>query len=506
MPYSTQGVVLTLQTLYWIPSSAYQEPDPPPEWFPPVLGPGVWPVFFTIDGTTASVSSDQANLGKLTGTAVAYGRTGVAEISALNQRSSALVPAAIGQWSGELVPIPAPEFLGGSVAAIAGLAVLALDVSEVVAGALDAGHLALNAAIEDALNQLITELPPFDTQVTQQEINDLTSQVESRVHDAIKNHLSLWEELTESVRWNASVVVHYSQDDLPPDALDQLDINAAAGAGTVGAVGFTGAVSQARRAVGQGQLSHFSAGIRAVTGFADDTGSAADDFQHVLVGTDDGLVTEIWWQGSGGPGQGTLSTFGSPIVALAGFYSPDGFRHGIAGTADRQVTELWWAGSSPAGRGTLYTFEHSVTALAAYHSGDGYENVIVATDDGAISQLWWQGGGAVGQGQLTAGNSRVVGLGGFYGTDNAHHVVVATADGNVVQLTWQGPAPATSIYIGQVATEDWSRPAAPVATMRPMTASSTRSSPCPMAWCANSTGQPRALAPSLTTTLAVWPD
>jgi hypothetical protein len=448
MPDATQNLVLTLQTLYWVPPQPGFGPGQPNF---ELLGPGLWAAFFKIDGTTAQVLGDP-DLGKLAGTATVEGPGGVDHIGVLTKDSSVLIPPEIGQWTTQIVPIPAPDPIGPNTGGVFGAAVLALDVTEIPGEALEAGHVAFLAAMEDALNKVIVDLPPFSRQISQQELDALTQEVENKVQDAIKDHMSLWQEIFDRVRWSASTLVQHTQDDLPPNVLDQLDINKVSAAGLAGAIGFTGAASQSRRAVGQGVLAHFDSGLRAVAGFADDT------YQHALAATDDGNISEIWWQGSGGPGQGNLSHFTSPVVALAGFYSPDGFRHGIVATEDHQVTELWWQGPDPAGRGTLYTFGHSVVAVAGYHSGDGYQNVIVATDDGAISQLWWQGGGIVGQGNLTHVGGRVVGLGGYFATDAAHHVIVATDDGNLLHLTWQGPDPASVSLLAQVTSADWSRP------------------------------------------------
>lgn len=455
MPDVPQNAVITLQTLYWkpggsgVPGGGAGAGEGPPgapgaDW----LGPGVWPVFFKIDGTSAEVTDE----GKLVGTATTYGTQGKGETALLLPDQSVVIPPEIGQWSTQIVPIPLPSRLGTNVGGLAGVAVLAIDVTVLPDAAIEAGHNELNSAVQEALNEVIADLPPYQQQISPQEIAKRSQEVYQKVYNAIKHSLKPWQKVQNPVRWSASTLIYHSQDDLSPASLDQLDLEKETPAALIGTIGFTGAFSQSRRSVGQGLLGHFPSGVVAVAGFTDPA------YQQALVATGDGNVREIWWQGSASPGQGVLSHFASPVAALAGFYTPDGYDHAIVATGN-EVTELWWQGSAPAGRGTLYTFSKRVVALAGYYSADGYANVIVATADNAIAQLWWQGSGEVGQGHLAQMTSPVAGLAGYFGSDGVHHVIVATADGYIAQLTWQGSAAASPpSVLAQVSPAAWSHP------------------------------------------------
>jgi hypothetical protein len=451
MPRSTQNLVITLETLNWVPDPLRTQKDG--------FGfyPGVWPVFFKIDGSTALVSDSPDTFGNLLGTATVSGTSGTGKTSTFFELNSSVpIPQTMDQWATQIEPIPlGPNLnIGTDVAGIFGVAVIVFDPSGLEDDALLAGHAALNDGVLSALNDLIAGLPPFPQGISQAQIDALVAAVEQSVESAIEGSLDSWDQIYEEFfdsTWFKSVLVHYDQDNIPIYDLDQIEFSPAFAAGTVGVIGVNGTISQSRRSVGQGVLSHFASPVRAVAGYADDS------YQHAIVATQDGQVTEIWWQGSSGVGRGTLSNFASSIVALAAFYSPDGYQHVIVATQDGVVTELWWQGSGGVGRGELTSFSSPIIGLAGYYSGDGYHNVIVATRDGNLSQLWWQGGGTVGRGVLTSLGSRVVDLAGYYAADALHHVIVASEDGDINELTWQGSTAAVQNLLAQVEAQPWNR-------------------------------------------------
>ena len=98
MPRPTVDAVMDMETLYWIPDPLRDqdlEADV-----------DVWPVFFKIDGTTASVSDAPGSNGKLLGTATTSGTTGVGAAGRLKVGGSVAIPPEIGRWTARLVPIP----------------------------------------------------------------------------------------------------------------------------------------------------------------------------------------------------------------------------------------------------------------------------------------------------------------------------------------------------------------------------------------------------------------
>jgi hypothetical protein len=452
MPRQSTSLALTLETLYWVGDPIRPQKDD----FG--FNPGLWPVFFKIDGATAAVSDAPESLGKLVGTATVQGTTGTGKLRAFLQPDRSVpIPEEIGQWLEEVQPIPVGPRLGAGpdLPGIFGVAAVAFDPGGLEADALEAGHAALNQAVQDALNDLIASLGPLHQEVSDAEIDALVKTVQGKVDSAVHGALDFWDKVKEKLFdlvWFGSAVFHNTQDDLSPHPLDQKELISTFPSGTVGWIGVSGAYARERRTVGQGVLSHFESRVRAVAGYSDDT------YQHAIVATADGGVSEIWWQGPGGVGQGLLSHFQSAVTALAGFYSPDGYHHVIVAAEDRSVTELWWQGAGEVGRGALTRLDRPIAALAGYSSADGYQNVIAATDDGGLTQLWWQGGGQVGQGNLGRFTSPVVDVAGYFAPDGYHHVIVATKDGGIAELFWQGPAAPSLGMIARVEAQLWNGP------------------------------------------------
>jgi hypothetical protein len=219
---------------------------------------------------------------------------------------------------------------------VAGVVALVLSPKHITADALVAGHLAFNSAVQEAINEVIAHISLLQLTPSPQEIDMLVSQVQAKVTKAIQANSTLGG-LFVGLNWTATVLEFYTQDMIPSDPLDQVDFIQTNSIDPYGSLSLSGAISQARRSVGQGTLSHFDFIVQAVAGFADET------YNHALVATGNGDVTEIWWPGDGGPvGQGSIGQFSSPIVALAGFYSADGFEHAIVATQDRRIPEIRW--------------------------------------------------------------------------------------------------------------------------------------------------------------------
>jgi hypothetical protein len=440
MPRQTENVVMSLETLYWAPDPLRDQDLS--------VQPCVWPVFFKIDGATAVLSDQPDTLEKLVGTATVVGTTGTGRLAGkLAMNASLTIPPEIGEWSGQVVPIPVganlQTMLGPDVAGIFGVLALVLDPSGLPANAIEAGHAALNESVQTALNNLITQLPPLPVRIPPEDIDTAAKAIAKAVESAIESALSTLQGIKEyffDTTAYGYIQTNFKQDDLQPQDVAPGDVNQVEFTNTFtwaypGAVGVNGAFSRARREVGQGILSHFDSGVRAVAGYSDPS------YQHAIVGTGDGKVTEIWWQGSGGTGQGTLTQFTSGIVGLAAFYADDGYHHAIVGTDDGNVTELWWQGDGVVGRGVLAHMNSPIKAVAGYFAEET-NNAIVATADGTITQIWWQGSAAPGQGAIAHFDIPVVGLTGYAAPDGYEHVFVANAYGLVTELYWQGPDPA----------------------------------------------------------------
>ena len=458
MPRTTENFVMSLETLYFIHAPVSDSTL--------ASGVHVWPVFFKIDGTTAQVSDAPENLGKLLGTATVSGSTGVGPVCLLKPGSSVAIPAEIGQWSDQLVPMPLGPNLqslgfGSDVGGIFGVVLVIVQPGGLESDALLAGHAALNDGLQSGLNDLIDKLPAGSQNI---DTTGLIQPLKDGIYQAIQGAVTgFWDNVHVFFDrpLSGNTFAYYSQDELPAADFDQKDFDPAADhgpapfewlalstEGIIGFIGLNGAISRSRRAVGQGVLRQLAPPVRAVAGF-----TSPDGYQHAIAATDDGALTEMYWQGSGQVGSGFLTRFNSQIVGLAGYTSADGYQQVIVATDDGTVTEVYWQGPNPPSQGALSHFDSQILALAGYSSGNGYQHVIVATDDGNLTEVYWLTG-AAGRGTLTHLASPVVNLAG-YEADGVHHVIAATTDGTLTELTWNGVPTPTVRTLAQVEAQPW---------------------------------------------------
>jgi hypothetical protein len=445
MPRATENFVMSLETLYFVH-------DPLPSGQDVLL----WRVFFKIDGVTAEATS-----GKLTGTATVSGTTGVGAACRLGIGSSVPVPGEISQWNDQVVPIALPGDMDAG--GIIGVALVVVKPGGLESDQLVAGHAAFNDAMQSALNDMITNLPPLQSDPSPDQIAALVKAVRDAIEQAIRaamdwsDKLHAWFDPPQT----GSTFAHFSQDELPLAEFAQKDFVPTSDHGPApfgwiasvippitGFIGLNGAISRWRRAVGQGVLRTLAAPVRAVAGF-----TSPDGFQHAIAATDDGTLTEMYWQGAGQVGSGFLTRFNSRVVGLAGYTSADGFQQVIVATDDGTLTEVYWQGSGSPSQGALSHFDSRVLAIAGYSSADGYQHVIVATEDGNLTEVYWLTGD-VGRGLLSHLNSPVVDLAG-YEAGGTHHVIAATSDGVLTELTWSGGAAASAHTLAQVEAHPW---------------------------------------------------
>ena len=109
------------------------------------------------------------------------------------------IPPVIGYNEMTLTPIPVPDFVKNmgtdDAPAVAGCIVVLMEEDNVSDDGAEAGHRALNQAIQNALDNLIPTLGAFNQEISDDDINNLTSQVQSKVEDAIKNQQNFFENL-----------------------------------------------------------------------------------------------------------------------------------------------------------------------------------------------------------------------------------------------------------------------------------------------------------------------
>jgi hypothetical protein len=458
MPRFPQNFVLSLDSLTWDTAA-----DLPTADF------HLWPTFFKVDGTTASVDK----MLKVMGTATVTGATGAGPGVSLAPGDSVAIPGEIGQWADQVVPLPVDldPPLGPDFPGFFGMALLAIDPGGLETDALLAGRAALNDSLQSGLNEMILTLPAGSTSIDEDHISALQNAIRAAVTKAIEDavtgvldKLHVWFDAPKV----SYTFAHFNQDELPANDFDQRDFDptATSGPAPIGWLSFrpgfppsglstpialNGAISRSRRNVGAGVLGRFpsSGMVRAVAGF-----QSPDGYHHAIAATANGDITEMYWQGPDTPGQGGLSHFASRIVGLAGYSSADGYQQVIAATADGSVTEMYWQGGGESHQGTLSHFTSPIMAIAAYSAADGYQHVIVATADGDLTELWWLTGD-VGRGRLTnLGTSLIAGVAG-YEAGGVNHVIAATSDGTLTELTWSGAAPAIPALLAKIETQQW---------------------------------------------------
>jgi hypothetical protein len=172
---------------------------------------------------------------------------------------------------------------------------------------------------------------------------------------------------------------------------------------------------------------------------------------HAIVATSDGDVADVYQPAIfPGPVQvRPLTNFdpraSGPIVGIAGLFSSDqNFEHAIVGTLNGDVTEVFYRTGQPGiGRALLAHFPPSSTivGVGGFFSGDdNYRHAIVATSNGNVTEIFYNP--YLGQGQVVLANfdpavSTIAGVAGFFSPDdNFRHVLVATSDGNIHEILY----------------------------------------------------------------------
>jgi hypothetical protein len=124
-------------------------------------------------------------------------------------------------------------------------------------------------------------------------------------------------------------------------------------------------------------------------------------------------------------------------VRVAGYYNPDNpdkKQHVIVGTTDGKVTELYWGQTGGVSSGQLTQFSaNSIVEIAGYYSDDDQmQHVVVAINDGNVCELVWKRGQRVQQRVLPKFNG-IVGVAGYHIVSEHKHVLVGTSDGIVTE-------------------------------------------------------------------------
>jgi hypothetical protein len=162
--------------------------------------------------------------------------------------------------------------------------------------------------------------------------------------------------------------------------------------------------------------------------------SSDDNYRHAIVATDDGNLSELFFNPETGQGQTVLANLAG-LADVAAFFTPDdNYRHVIAATNDGDIWEIFYNPNAGQGQTVLGNFP-GVTRVAGYYTDDDqWRHVVIATSDGNVSELFYHP--QHGQGQVVLGNFvGIVDVAGFFSPDDGYrHAMVATADGSIWEL------------------------------------------------------------------------
>jgi hypothetical protein len=183
--------------------------------------PYLWTVFFKIDGTTVRLNDSLMLEGNATIFATP-GSHGNLNDNDVDGGDTVSIPGAIGDMSMTLTPIPVPDFVkpvlgADDLPAVAGCIIVLMEEDNVTDDGAEAGHRALNNAVQNALDGLIPTLGVSHRTVTDDDINQLTGQIQSKVEDSIKNEQNIFENIWSWLNPDDTIgtkVWQFSGDDL----------------------------------------------------------------------------------------------------------------------------------------------------------------------------------------------------------------------------------------------------------------------------------------------------
>jgi hypothetical protein len=159
--------------------------------------PYLWSVFFKVDGSTISVSDALELEGPvvLHTTPGSHGNLGTDDA---DEGETITIPAAIGEWETDMRAIPDPPSLASlnlEFGGVVGVVVVMMEEDNVSDDGAAAGKAALNSAVRTALQQIVDTRSISNQDVSEEEINQFTSSIGSKVESAIVNQQNAFENL-----------------------------------------------------------------------------------------------------------------------------------------------------------------------------------------------------------------------------------------------------------------------------------------------------------------------
>jgi hypothetical protein len=181
--------------------------------------PYLWTVFFKVDGDSVTITDSLT----LSGDAILYttpGSHGNLNDSDVDAGDDVTIPEQIGHWQTYLKPMPVPEpwdALADDIGGTVGVLAVLMEEDNVSDAGAEAGHQALNTAVRDAINQIVATRSFTNQEITDEDIDAVTAEVQAAVEDAIKDQQSFFENLWSWLNKDDTIGDHvwmFKHDDL----------------------------------------------------------------------------------------------------------------------------------------------------------------------------------------------------------------------------------------------------------------------------------------------------
>jgi N,N-dimethylformamidase beta subunit-like protein len=175
-----------------------------------------------------------------------------------------------------------------------------------------------------------------------------------------------------------------------------------------------------------------------------------DSFRHVIAGTNNGDITEIFYNPQQGQGRVIFSNQNG-LVDLGCFYTPDDkFRHVIAALDNGEIHEIFFNPETGVGDALLGNYAGAICAGGFYSDDDNYRHAIIATTAGDIIEIYYHP--QFGRGQtLILNMDGIIDIGCFYSDDDQYrHIIVGTSDGNITEIYYHPKFGISSTVVTQI--------------------------------------------------------
>ena len=417
--------------------------------------PYLWTIFFKIDGDTVEVGPDGILRGRCRTfpTPGSHGNLGTRDV---DSGEDVTIPAAIGEFVGDVKPIPVPQSLGGgNVAGHVGVVAVLMEEDFVSDNGAEAGHLKLNETFELVLNGKLQELGVAKPELNDADRKQLAELVRAVVPDAVEEAQTAWENATTILNEDDEIGFidfTFSQDELVNTSKPfshRFKVEAFEGewkllgeaSGIVpDAHGYTPIARSAE------YQTPSAAGVPTACAFPQ---LSVDDIMYM---DSDGRLHELWRDAAGQTGTSNLTALAG---APAGSGNPYVYLDTNAVLAillyrgrDSHVHALYWS-TGGVGHDNLSAAAHAPQAAGSpvgfFTPATNTHHVVYRKSNNHLHVLWWAGGDVPGHDDATTLASAVASAGdpsAFLDTLRGENIIVYRGvDGHIRDIYWTGGDP-----------------------------------------------------------------